>query len=92
MVASVTGFVAHGILRPLLEARGVAPWSLKDSLGSTPLVLIGGALVGGAVAIGAALVVPPCARSSAIAALAIAAVAVGLVTMKLGLVAIRKVV
>jgi hypothetical protein len=50
----LTGAVGHGILRPLLEARGIAPWRLRDSLGSLLLVLLGAGVLGGT-AVGTAL-------------------------------------
>ncbi|MEP6833710.1 MAG: hypothetical protein ABJB74_09955 [Gemmatimonas sp.] len=46
--AIVAGGVVHGVLRPQLEGRGVKPWRRRDTLASTPLILIGSAGVGAA--------------------------------------------
>ena len=89
--ALVAGMVGHGVLRPLLEARGVTPWRVHDSLGALPLVLIGSALIGG----GAALVgwlfgVCGGIISPAVGAAAVVAVLVGVFVLRLGLLALRK--
>jgi hypothetical protein len=44
MVLAVT--VLHGVLRPVMIARGVTPWRLRDSVGAAPLVLAGSAGLG----------------------------------------------
>lgn len=76
--------VSHGALRPLLEARGVVPWRLRDSLGATPLVTIGSAVVSGSVthAILNAAWQPR--------VLCLALLAAGVLTLRLGLLALRK--
>ena len=89
--AGVAGMVGHGVLRPLLEARGVTPWRVHDSLGALPLVLIGSALIGG----GAALVgwlfgVCGGIISPAVGAAAVVAVLAGGLMLRLGLLALRK--
>ena len=90
--AFVAGTVGHGVLRPLMEARGVSPWRLKDSAGSLPLVLIGAALMGGAAAVFAAWGVTGCdAAGWAVVALC-AAIICGVLMMRLGLLALRKLV
>lgn len=38
--------VAHALLRTFLEARGVRPWTLLDSLGASPVLLLGALLLG----------------------------------------------
>lgn len=55
ILAAVAGAVAHGILRPQLESRGIVPWRVRDTLASTPLILIGSAGIGAAAAIFAGL-------------------------------------
>ncbi len=47
LTAILGGVIAHGILGPLLEARGVRPWNLSDSLASIPLILLGSAMAVG---------------------------------------------
>lgn len=42
--AFIVTAVAHGLLRQTMEARGVVPWTLKDSIGALPLVILGSAL------------------------------------------------
>jgi hypothetical protein len=76
--------VAHGILRPLLEARGVSPWRWRDTLGSTPLVTIGSAIVSAS----ATQVVLSAAWQSRVLCLAL--LAAGALTLRLGLLAVRK--
>ncbi len=46
--AVLAAVIVHRKLRPPLEARGVRPWRLIDSLAAAPLVLAGAALAGGA--------------------------------------------
>jgi len=38
--------VAHALLRTFLEARGVRPWTLLDSLGASPMLLLGALVLG----------------------------------------------
>lgn len=105
VMALVTA-IAHGILRTALEARGVAPWTLKDSIGALPLVLMGSGLSAAALAWLFAMSVAvadgpgidflqwhfPKAFNVAAAkrAIAVALVLAGLLQVRLGLVAIRK--
>lgn len=91
LVSALAGLVSHGVLRPLLEARGIVPWTVKDTLGSTPLILSGSALIGGALASGVALVAQRCAAGWPVG-LCVLTAAVGVVTVLLGLNAVRKVV
>lgn len=91
-VATLAGMIGHGVLRPLLEARGVTPWTLKDSLGSMPLILIGSAMVGGSVGGGVLFGFSPCSGARWAVGTAIAVGLLGLLIGKLGLVELRKVV
>ncbi len=84
--------VGHGVLCPLLEARGITPWRVRDSLGSLPLVLIGSGLMGGAAAVLAAWGVTRCAVAFWMIVSAIAVVVGGVLLMRLGLLALRKLV
>jgi hypothetical protein len=88
--------VAHALLRTFLEDRGVRPWTLRDSLGATPVLLLGALLLGaaggllapwchGTVALGAGCAIP---RGTILLALALAAV--GALAVRLGLLALRK--
>ena len=89
--ALVAGMVGHGVLRPLLEARGVTPWRVHDSLGALPLVLIGSALIGGGAApVGWLFGVCGGIISPAVGAAAVAAVLAGVLMLRLGLLALRK--
>ena len=88
----VAGMVGHGVLRPLLEARGLVPWRVLDSLGSTPLVLIGSAFVGGGAALLAAWGLGGCPVAAWLTVLASAGMVWGAVMMRLGLLALRKLV
>ena len=90
LVMFVAGMVGHGILRPLLEARGVAPWRLRDSLGSMPLVLLGSGVIGGTGMLLGLWGVTGCHVSGASVALTSAALVVGTVMTRLGLHALRK--
>lgn len=85
----VTAIVGHGVLRPLLEARGVRPWSLKDSIGALMLVMIGGA---GFAAGLTALIVCRVYHSDFVLfdVLCLALLCCGALTMRLGLLALRK--
>lgn len=90
----VTAIVAHGILRPLLEARGIAPWRFRDSLGSTPLVTLGSGMTSAAVmALALMAVAATLAGVNAlwwIRVLCLALLAAGVLTLRLGLLALRK--
>ena len=101
--ACVAGTVGHGVLRPLLEARGVAPWRLRDSLGSLPLVLSGSAMIGAGAAVvmgwlfgacggimSAAVGTAPSRATVATAVGGTAALLVGALMLRLGLLALSK--
>jgi len=89
IAAVIAATIAHGALRPLLEARGVAPWTVRDTLGSTPLVVLGAALSAGSVTASATLVamasVPVWSH-----VLCLALLAAGALALRLGLLALRK--
>jgi hypothetical protein len=85
----VTVIVGHGVLRPLLEARGIAPWTVRDSVGSLMLVVLGSGLFAG----GLAAFVACRAFHSGLGlfdVLCLAAFAAGALMMRLGLLALRK--
>ena len=86
----VAGMVGHGILRPLLEARGLTPWHLRDSLGSMPLVLIGTGLMGGMGTLLAVWGVTGCDIAGWGVAIASGLFVAGVVMVRLGLVALQK--
>ncbi len=88
----IAGMVGHGVLCPLLEARGITPWKLRDSLGSLPLVLLGSGLMGGTAALLAAWGVTRCSVALWAIVTAIAVVVCGALVMRLGLLALRKLV
>lgn len=86
--------VAHALLRTFLESRGVHPWTLRDTVGATPVLLLGAWLLGAA----AGLLVPAghgalgagCAMPQGAILLALALAALGGVALRLGLLALRK--
>jgi len=92
LVSLVAGLVGHGVLRPLLEARGIAPWRVRDSLGSMPLVLIGSALVGGTAGLLSAWGVTGCDVVGRTVALVSGMMVAGVMLLRLGLLALRKLV
>ena len=87
--------VAHSVLRIFLEARGVSPWRVRDSLGSMPLVLLGAGMVGAAITLASASTVASCPMSNRAwvpGVLSAALALVGLALLRLGLLALRKLV
>lgn len=90
--AVVAAIVGHGVLRPLLEARGIIPWTIRDSIGALPLVLFGSAAFGAGVErlsgwlFGACgVIIPPAG-----AFVALLFIVIGLLMLRLGLLALRK--
>src|SRR6187431_1410466 len=90
VVMCEAGMVGHGILRPLLEARGLTPWHVRDSLGSMPLVLIGSGLTGGMGTPLAVWGVTGCDVNGWSVAVIGGLLVVGVVMVRLGLVALQK--
>jgi hypothetical protein len=92
----ITAIVAHGALRPLMEARGVSPWGLKDSFGAIPLLAAGSALASGAAGYGAIAMLVPCPTSRQdawlVPLLCLGLLAVGFLMLRLGTLALRKLV
>ena len=88
----VAATVGHGILRPMLEARGVLPWTVRDSVGSMPLVLIGAAAIGAAASVASGWLWGVCEAiiPTALGVIAGALFLLGLLTLRLGLLALRK--
>lgn len=92
VVVLIAGVIGHGVLRPLLEARGVTPWTVRDSIGSMPLVLLGSGLMGACSAVFLALNVVKCPDSGFYLLLLSLGIVVGFAMIKLGLIALRKLV
>jgi hypothetical protein len=92
IVALVAGLVGHGVLRPLLEARGVSPWTVRDSLGSMPLILLGSLLVGACSGVLIAEMSAKCSYSVMLVAFLCTIITLALLMIKLGLVALKKLV
>ena len=88
------GHVTRGGQVLVLEARGVAPWSTRDTIFSIPLVLGGAALAAGSVAYLAVATVVPCPIGTAdvrmIRVLSLGLLAAALLMVWLGVRAIRK--
>ena len=80
---------AHGLLRTFMHARGVSPWSLRDTLGSIPLLLFGSASAGMSITV-AVLAVSGMSPGRILTAFAAAFVVAGLLAIRLGLLALRK--
>jgi hypothetical protein len=87
IAAALSAMVAHGILRPLLEARGIVPWTVRDSLGSIPLVIFGSALAAGSAIYGAGWLF---SAEPMVRVLCLALLCAGLLAVRLGLLALRK--
>lgn len=89
-----TAIVAHGCLRPLMEARGVRPWTVRDSFGAIPLLAAGSALAAGAAAFGTVATLVPCPTAPRdemlVRMLCLGLLAAGLLMMRLGSLALRK--
>jgi hypothetical protein len=87
-------YVAHGAMRTFLEARGVAPWSTRDTVFAIPLVLGGAALAAGSVAYLTVATVVPCPIGTTdmrmIRVLSLGLLAAALLMVWLGVRAIRK--
>ena len=87
-------YVAHGTMRTFLEARGVAPWSTRDTVFSIPLVLAGASLAAGSVVYLAVATVVPCPVGTTdmrmIRVLSLGVLAASLLMVWLGVRAIRK--
>lgn len=90
--ALVAGTVGHGILRPMLESRGVSPWTVRDSVGSMPLVLIGAAAIGASASLASGWLWGVCEAiiPTVLGVIAGALFLLGLFTLRLGLLALRK--
>jgi len=88
LVAAVLSvIIAHGVLRPLLEARGVVPWTVRDTLGSLPLVMIGSALTTGSAVYLAGRIF---SANLPLHVLCLALLLAGLLTVRFGLLGLRK--
>jgi hypothetical protein len=88
--ALISLVVTHGLLRTFMHARGIAPWTWKDTIGSSLLIGLGGALLGAAsmlvclIAIGTAVLTPAYVSVTALLLL------LGAIVLRLGLLALRK--
>lgn len=92
--SALVAMVSHALLKTFLEARGVRPWTRRDSLGATPVLLLGAALLGGSggTLLSRWLTCPGtgCAIPRIGVVLALAGGAAGLLATWLGLHALRK--
>lgn len=88
----VAGAVGHGVLQPLLEGRGIRPWRLRDSLGAMPLTIVGSGLAGGSAAAAVGWLLTACAIDREVAVLVSVVFLAGVLSMRLGLLALRKLV
>lgn len=93
LLAIVAGMIGHSILRTFLEARGVEPWGVLDSLNAMPLVLLGAAAVGAAATLTATAIILPCTdygESTFPITASVVLVVSGLLMLRLGLLAVRR--
>lgn len=90
LMALVAGFVAHGVLRPLLEARGVRPWTVRDSIGALPLVLIGAAMLAGGASVLVVTGATECVLKTSVVVPVWVIMIFGVAMLRLGLLALRK--
>ena len=81
--------IAHGILKPLLQSRGIKSWSFADTLGSTVLLTAGSALVGAATTLVALIVGGLDADGTRVATAATLTV-IGAAMARFGLLSLRK--
>jgi hypothetical protein len=106
IVALLAAVLCHGVLRAALEARGLPRWRVRDTLTTTPILLIGASMVGVSCSIiGATLPVvfdwtdvwvdPPITWLSdplALFSAAIVAALVGLLMTRFGVLGLRKLI
>lgn len=95
LLAGLLAFaISHAILRTFLEARGVEPWSRRDSALATPLVTLGATLITGAVVYLTVATIVPCPVGTGRMGLArmvcLGLLASGGLMLRLGLLALRK--
>ena len=95
LLAGILAFaISHAILRTFLEARGVEPWSRRDSALATPLVTLGATLITGAVVYLTVATIVPCpvgiGHGTAIRVVSLGLIAAGGLLLRLGLLALRK--
>ncbi|HYW30202.1 MAG TPA: hypothetical protein VE869_01765 [Gemmatimonas sp.] len=91
--ATLAAVIGHSILQTFLEARGVVPWSLFDSLTSLPLLLLGAGAIGAAVTLAAGLYLLACPgfqHRSALFILGGTAALGGLALLRAGLLGVRR--
>ena len=86
--------ISHAILRTFLEARGVEPWTRRDSALATPLVTFGAALATGTVTYLTIATIMPCpvgiGHAAATRVISLGLLIAGAVILRLGLLALRK--
>ena len=94
--ATISLVITHGLLRNFMEARGIAPWKVRDSVGSSMLVTVGAALISCAAVLAVLVVirsptVAPTTESTLGTTIAISVLALGgSLCLRLGLLALRK--
>jgi hypothetical protein len=93
LFALLAAVIGHSVMRTFLEARGVQPWGIFDSLRAIPFALLGAALIGVAVTLTAGLLVLECRdlrdTPSVLIADAVCALG-GMVLLRTGLLGVRR--
>ena len=82
--------ISHGVLRTFMHARGVKPWTMADTFGSTLLLSLGSAFVGAAGMIIALSLSELLITSATMLGSAFVLVVLGALCLRLGLLALRK--
>jgi hypothetical protein len=81
--------VSHGILKPLLHSRGVSSWTLRDTVGSTVLLMAGAACFGASTTL-LVLMLGGLQAGRTRGATMIVLAAIGLSMIRFGLLSLRK--
>ena len=88
-VAAVAIAILHGILRTFMHERGVEPWTLRDTVGSSGLVIVGAAFWGASIGLLLAGV-PGTGPGATRKVTTIVFACLGLLAIRLGLLSLRK--
>lgn len=83
-------YLVHAMLRLFMPDRGVPQWGIRDTVGATPLLLLGAGLVGSAIAVGAVSIARSAAGVWTMVTVALLMAAVGFLLIWFGVNALRK--
>lgn len=88
--AGLVAGVAHGLLRTFMHARGVSPWTLRDTLGSGMLLIFGAMCFGAAIALVVLTLAGAPSSNRMFISIAVALVLTGSAFVRFGLLSLRK--